>query len=729
MNEKASIIKYLKNQISEIEGNKGDDQIAENFIANYSIKPKRQIDIVDDNGPEYHQPKMTEMIDTKIKRLRKIAKSIESKVISKENYPEKIQKTKIDYQKELNPSQFYAATITDGPLLVIAGAGTGKTRALTYRVSYLLEQNVDPASILLLTFTRKAANEMISRTTTLLKNNRAEHIMGGTFHAFANHVLRKYANLLQIKPNFTVIDTSDSEDIIALIRDENKFPKKERAFPKKSRVQEIISKSRNCQLPISKILEREFTGLLIYVKELNLIASIYDKYKKANQIFDYDDLIEFMNFALKDNLQFRMIMQDTFRYIMVDEYQDTNIPQKELVNLLAEKHRNVMVVGDDSQSIYAFRGANFENILTFPEVYPDCKVVKIEENYRSNTGILNFTNQIIENAKIGYKKILFSQNKNIVKPVVRKFYRQEDEAEYVVDRVLESREQGIALDDIAVLYRASYQGNRIQAELLRRDIPYVVVGGIKFIERRHVRDVIAFLRVVLNPYDAPAWHRILKMVPGVGEMTAKKIIGTIHNNNGRLEFSEFEKKKFHLDLKCLQGLMKEITDVHVNLAQKIKSIKDYYKPIIKLLESDYEIRLLDVDFLYNLALKYKSLEKFLTDFALDPPSTKFQSETRPKIDEAEERPLTLSTVHSAKGLEWHTVFIPHLLDGLFPSVKSMKNIEELEEERRLFYVATTRAKENLYITMPSYFASWDAIFTLPSRFLTEIDEECWIYDE
>ncbi|MGA1870151.1 MAG: ATP-dependent helicase [bacterium] len=661
--------------------------------------------------------------ERKIKRLQKIAESIETKVIKLESTTVQQNKFTINYQKELNQSQYFAATTINGPLLVIAGAGSGKTRTLTYRVSYLIENNIDPSGILLLTFTRKAAQEMISRTMVLLKSNKAQKIMGGTFHSTANHILRKYSKFLNISPNFSILDTTDSQDIIALIRDDQKFDKKEIAFPKKGRIQGIISKSRNCRIPITKVIEKDYSALSIYIKEIELINRIYQKYKKSNNLFDYDDLVDSFIQSLKENQHFKEIIQNTYHYVMVDEYQDTNIPQKELVDLISAKHKNIMVVGDDSQSIYSFRGANYENILTFPERYPDCRVVKIEENYRSNQGILNFTNALIHHAKIGYKKKLFSKNTNNFKPVYQKFDSQEGESEYIVDKILQLREKGIELNQIAVLYRATYHGNHIQAELVKRNIPYVVVGGIKFIERKHVRDIIAFLRIALNPYDAVSWHRILKLVYGIGEITAKKIISTINRYDGQLNFSEYSKNKFYGELVKLKAVIEEIVDQDSKIPNKIEIIKAYYAPILKSQETDYKIRLLDIDFLYNLGGKYDSLEKFLSDFALDPPSNKFQNYNQPLIDETEDKPLTLSTVHSAKGLEWHSVFIPHLLDGLFPSVRSMNNMEELEEERRLFYVACTRAKEQLYLTMPSYFSSWDAFFTLPSRFLVEIDKK------
>jgi len=327
--------------------------------------------------------------------------------------------------------------------LVIAGAGSGKTRVIVHRLSYLIENGVNPNEILLLTFTRKAAKEMITRAEELLQNKLAEKVSGGTFHSFANFALRKYCNLIKLPPNFTIIDTGDSKDTIDLIRTELKYHKTHKAFPTKRRIYEIISSARNRNLSIAQVIENEFTGLIKYIQDIELIYRGYTEYKEISHIFDYDDLMEVLRDKLRDNADFRKRIQNEFSFIMVDEFQDTNILQKEIVDFIAAEHKNIMVVGDDSQSIYSFRGANYENILRFPETYPDCKIVKIEQNYRSNQTLLNFTNEIVQNAKIGYKKKLHTSNNNIFKPVVKKFYDKQLEAEFIVSKVIELRERGI----------------------------------------------------------------------------------------------------------------------------------------------------------------------------------------------------------------------------------------------------------------------------------------------
>ncbi len=680
---------------------------------------------------DYSEPYVPDNVADRINRLQRIANSIEKKIITNaDNHRIPNEKDlAVDYRNSLNPSQFLAATTLKGAILVIAGAGSGKTRTITYRLSYMIESGIPPESILLLTFTRKAAHEMVKRSSQLLQNKLVDRVMRGTYHAFSNHILRKYANLIGISANFTIVDTIDSQDIIDLIRNELNFVKKSRAFPRKSRVQKIISKSRNCNLSIKTILEREYTALLEFEQELVSIANVYQKYKRGNQILDYDDLMEVLRDALRDNLQFRRKVQRDYQYLMVDEFQDTNVVQKEIVDLIAKKSRNVMVVGDDAQSIYAFRGANFENILTFPAVYPKCKVIKLEQNYRSNQDILNFTNNIVQNAKIGYHKTLFSDNANQWKPIISKFYDQEEEADFVADKIMELREKDIPLNQIAVLYRNTFHGNFIQAALLQRNIPYVVVGGIKFVERRHVKDIIAYLRLVLNPLDAVSWNRILKLIPGVGKVTASKIVNEIAKNKGKFDFSNFEKRKYGSALGKLQEALTKASNPNIPIANKVEIMRKYYTPLLKDKEDDYETRLKDVEVLYTLACRYENLEKFLSDFALDPPSSKFQDQVRPLIDESEDKPVTLSTIHSAKGLEWYTVFVPHLIDGVFPSSRSLINIDDMEEERRLFYVACSRAKEQLYLTLPSYVYSWDQTYTMPSRFLIEVEKEWYRLEE
>jgi DNA helicase-2/ATP-dependent DNA helicase PcrA len=388
-----------------------------------------------------------------------------------------------------------------------------------------------------------------------------------------------------------------------------------------------------------------------------------------------------------------------------------------------------MVVGDDSQSIYAFRGANYENILRFPETYPECVVVKIEENYRSNQKILDFTNSIIDNARIGYKKKLFSRNSRQTIPVIRRVYDQQEEAVFIVDRIMELSEQNVPLNEIAVLNRADWHNRYIQVEMSKRGIPYVVVGGFRFNERMHIKDIISYLRITYNPSDAVAWHRVLKYIGGVGQVTAGTIISDFHNSRDPFSFEAFKQRKFYDDLIMLGKMLAKASQPEYTLTQKVEIIIEYYAPILKERADDYYIRMQDIAVLSDLSGKYRDLDKFLSDFALDPPSKRAADQTKPLIDEGEEDgKVTISTVHSAKGLEWYAVFIPHALEGMFPSNRAT-NIEEMEEERRLFYVACSRAKEELYITFPRSIYSYDAVFHLPSRFLVEIGKEKYIFNK
>ncbi len=665
----------------------------------------------------------------KIAELQEIAKSIEERVVRCDNF-NRDKKYKVAYERELNQRQLIAVTYTEKPLLVIAGAGSGKTRVITYKVSYLIEEGLEPGQILILTFTKKAASEMINRVQQLLADKKSGSVLGGTFHRFSNSALRQYGKMIDVSNNFNIIDPADAEDIIDLLKTELKISgkKKGRAFPKKATVQSIISKSVNLEWDLQSVMEKFYPEYLDFVDEVGVLNNAFKAYKKASNIMDYDDLMTVLRDKLRDNEPFRNKLQESIKYILVDEFQDTNNIQREIVELLAGKEGRLTVVGDDSQSIYAFRGSNFENILRFPQSYPDCGVVKLEENYRSHQKILDFANDVIDCAKIGFKKHLFSRRDNGNKPVLRRFPDPLEEAEYIVDKILEIRDRGLEYSDFAVLSRASWHTNYVQAELMKRNIPYIVVGGIKFVERRHIKDIMSFMKIVHNPLDAVAWHRLLKLIDGIGNVRAKEIVDEIHRNHGHIRFKAFERKKYYSELKSLENVFKKVLNDRLPVPRAIEAFVEFYKPILKKLEDDYESRIKDIEVFEVICGKYNDFEKFLTDFTLEPPSNSYQNNNKPLI-EPDDKPMVVSTVHSAKGLEWHTVFIPFAIDGLFPSVKSINNLEEIEEERRLFYVACTRAEENLFITMPSQHQSWDAVFTLPSRFIYDVADQHYEIEE
>ncbi|MGE5418626.1 MAG: ATP-dependent helicase, partial [Chloroflexota bacterium] len=581
-------------------------ELAEKQKAGESFLPEKgKTDLSSFTADDFPEVEITSQTDQKIRELNEIVRSIESRtsgnreIVLDQNY-------KINYRSELNRAQLAAVTSIKGPVLVIAGAGSGKTRVIVHRVAFMLENGIDPNEILLLTFTRKAASEMLGRVQALLQSNTAQKIFGGTFHSFANYILRKYSGLLGIHPSFTIIDSEDAADTIDLIKSELKIEKKEKAFPKKHRLQEIFSSARNRNMTIRDVIMNDFQGLIEYMDQIELINKGYARYKKAARIFDYDDLMDVLRDSLRDNPVFRRRLNEHFRYIMVDEYQDTNVVQKQIVEYLAETHRNILVVGDDAQSIYSFRGANYENILRFPQKYPDCAVIKIEENYRSNQKILDFTNEIILNSRIGYKKKLYSSMPYDQLPLVRKFYDQQTEAEFIVDRILEYREKGVALNHIAILVRAFWHARYIEIELNRRSIPYIAVGGLAFNERKHVKDIISYLRIVQNHYDAVAWHRVLKYLPGVGLTTARKIIEGIVKQNG-LDTGSFEKAKFSGALNRLV-IMLNVAEAATSIQAKIEVIREYYFPILQAEEPDFQVRLLDINVLVDLASKYETLD-------------------------------------------------------------------------------------------------------------------------
>ncbi|KXW55484.1 ATP-dependent helicase [Ferrovum sp. PN-J185] len=697
-NNKNQIETKGKALIDSITSNKITKSYIDNVsLKNISLDMYQSIDIDDD-------------FNMKLIEFNKITKKYEN--IKSSSVDIDFNKFKLKYDNILNKAQLIAATTINGPLLIIAGAGSGKTTTVVYRVSYLIENNINPESIVLLTFTRKAANEMKDRVSNLMGLQSTSNIFAGTFHSFSNYILRKYSTILGIPQNFTIIDSEDAADIISFIKSEIDLEKKEKTFPAKNRLANIFSMSRNMEIPIPELIIKKHKDIIDFTKEIEELFKVFMQYKKVKNLFDYDDLMDELLDGLEKNSLFKKIINEKYSYIMVDEYQDTNNVQRRIVNLLAGSKNNIMVVGDDSQSIYAFRGANFENIIRFPESFPNCKVIKLEENYRSNQGILNFVNSINDNAKIGFKKYLFTNRNTMWLPKVKGLGSDYDEAVFIADRIIELRDRGIALDQIAVIYRAGHHANFVEAELLKRSINYIKFGGIKFIEKKHIKDVLAFFRVSVNILDEVSWHRILKLLPQIGNIKATRIIQTINQCNGRLDIKDHKIGASSL-LKELFVLLVEITNDSLPLSSKLLKIIDFYSPLLKAEVSDFNSRMLDIEVIKKLIQNYTDIEKFLSDFALDPPSNKFNNAIDPLIEEREEKSVILTTVHSSKGLEWYCVFVCHLLDGLFPGVKSIKNIEDIEEERRLFYVACSRAKEELYLTFPSYVSSYNGFFNLP----------------
>lgn len=670
------------------------------------------------NSNEYRYIYSTDIENEKrIKDLQRTIENIEKRIVSKSLFDTRRQ-YKIDYAQALNLQQLTAVAEIDTPLLVIAGAGSGKTRVIIYKVAYLIENGVHPRNILLLSFTHKSSREMLERVHGLLGDRQAKLVQGGTFHSFANRMLRVYSSLINISPSFTIIDAQDASDIIDVVKREISISKQSRPFPKKGKVKDIISKSRNIEISIKETIERYFPETIDFTLEVQALSTLFAQYKKTHNLFDYDDLLEVLLNSLRENDVFRQEIQKDIAYLLVDEYQDTNNVQRKIVELLVGDRTGVTVVGDDAQSIYSFRGANYENILRFPETFPSCVCVKIEENYRSGQEILDFTNEVISNARIGFQKKLHAQYSTGNKPVIKEFVSEHAEAIYIVEHILKEKEQGGSYSNSAVLVRASWHSNYVQAELMKHNIPFVVVGGIRFSERKHIKDLVAFLRLVHNPRDASAWHRILRFVKGIGKIRAQEVIKHVGTHNDTINFHTLKDKKYYADLVVYEKFYADTKDK--TPAQMIEGVLSlFYTEILKNTEEDYEIRLKDLETLRNIAEEYTNLEEFLSDFALETSQQQGAGEygTPTKKDA-----VVVSTIHSAKGLEWHTVYIPFTLEGFIPSARALKSLEEIEEERRLFYVATSRAKECLYITRPSSISSWGSDFSTPSRFISEIGD-------
>jgi DNA helicase-2/ATP-dependent DNA helicase PcrA len=629
----------------------------------------------------------------------------------------------IDYRKELNDAQYAAATTVEGPCLVIAGAGTGKTRTLVYRVARLIDIGVDPRTILLLTFTRRAAEEMLRRASLLI-DNRCDKVSGGTFHSFANTVLRHYGRKIELEPSFSIMDRPDSEDLIQMIRTELGLNAKEKRFPRKQTVGEIFSMALNKQVTIAELIERDYPHLYDFLDDLLRLYERYVEYKKTRGLLDYDDLLIKLKELLSSDEATRRRLSETYRFIMVDEYQDTNRLQADIVRLLAAAHDNVMVVGDDAQSIYSFRGANFRNIMDFPTDFPGATIISLEENYRSTQPILDLTNEIISRASEKYEKHLFTSKKEGEPPLLIQAESEQMQSRFVCQRVLELREEGVPLWDIAVLFRSSFHSFDLEIELTRHNIPFVKRGGFQFMETAHIKDLLAHLRVLANPQDAISWGRVLSLLEGVGPQASQKITNWIMDAShpiGRLRSFDAKGKVAH-GLKTLAQVLEAALEPE-RPAESAQYLMQYYGPILKKNHpEDYPKRMKDLEHFLGMTERYRSLERLITDMALEPPNDSVDSVLAVDPDEG---PLVLSTIHSAKGLEWHSVFIIWALEGRFPSYYNINTPEELEEERRLLYVAATRAKENLYITYPVkiFDRGMGTVLSRPSQFLEGISEQ------
>ncbi|HEV7732505.1 MAG TPA: ATP-dependent helicase [Candidatus Binatia bacterium] len=632
------------------------------------------------------------------------------------------QRYRIDYAGELNEAQHAAATTLAGPVLVIAGAGSGKTRTLVYRVARLVESGVPPGQILLLTFTRKASEEMLGRASTLVGGN-CDRVSGGTFHSFANAVLRRQGRHVGLEPGFTILDRSDSEDLVNLLRSRAGLDRKDRRFPRKNAILEILSMAVNRSTSVADLIEDDYGHLADHLDELVRLGEQYTKYKRERSLVDYDDLLVLLRDLVRDVPEAAEQLSRTYRYIMVDEYQDTNRLQAEIVRGLAVTHDNVMAVGDDSQSIYSFRGADFRNIMEFTELFPGTQLIKLEENYRSTAPILQLANGIIDRAPEKHTKVLRARNPGSRIPLLVRAADERNQSRFVSQRILELREEGVSLDEMAVLFRSSYHSFDLELELQRHDIPFVKRGGFKFIETAHVKDVLAHLRVVANPRDAVSWHRMLLLLDGLGPKTADDVfrhVGAAAADIAQAAalLADYPKRgAYSKELGRLAELLREIAPEEISPEEQVARVVGFYAPMLRHLHpEDYPKREKDLEHFLTIAARYRTLSSLLTDMALEPPTDSVGDVLAAEVDEGM---LTLSTIHSAKGLEWRVVFVIGLVDGRFPSYHNLHDQEEVEEERRLLYVAVTRAKEHLYLTYPIdiYDRATGMVLGKPSRFV------------
>ena len=655
----------------------------------------------------------------------------------------------IDYARELNEQQFAAVTALPGPALVIAGAGSGKTRTLTYRVAYLLEQGIPPERILLLTFTNKAAAEMMRRVSDLL-GQELRALWGGTFHSIGARVLRTHADALGYRRDFTILDRDDARDLIKACVTDAKIETKGTHFPKPDVLNEIFSLAANTHKTTDALVDGQFSYFSQFAPQIASLHKAYLARKRATNGMDFDDLLALWLQLLQDNADVRELYQRRFQFILVDEYQDTNKLQSDLIDLLAARHRNVMVVGDDAQSIYAWRGANFANILEFPKRYPGAKVFKIETNYRSTPEILNVANAAIAANVNQFAKELAPARKSGVKPALVACMDAGQQAAFIAQRALELRDEGLSLNNLAVLYRSHFHALELQLELTRRQIPFSITSGIRFFEQAHIKDATAFLKFTVNPRDEISFKRLTLLLPGIGEKGADKIwqtfLGSSRGNEAPIGNTPApsavpsEAASFNIARSlqaCVKAIPKKAAVAWAQFVATISQLEDAatrrnaakmlrlvidagYDDYLKETYDNYERRLEELQQLAEFAFQFGSVDEFLTQLAL---LTNVEAEdgNAPK-DDVEK--IKLSTIHQAKGLEFDVVFVIMLCDGLFPSARSAESSDGEEEERRLFYVSITRAKNELYLTYPlirgGFGNSGNDTFQSPSRFLSEI---------
>ncbi|MDQ3674384.1 MAG: ATP-dependent helicase [Gemmatimonadota bacterium] len=607
-----------------------------------------------------------------------------------------------DFAAELNPEQAAAATHGDGPLLIIAGAGTGKTRTLVYRVAHLIDRGVVAERLLLLTFTRRAAQEMLSRAETLAGGT-SKRVHGGTFHGTAHRLLRKYGESAGLAKDFTIMDQGDSADLMQLSRAQLGYAAKSKRFPKKETLQYVYSRHINTGISIDEIVREEYPQFVDYLEDFAKIYADYTLRKQDRNLVDYDDLLLFWALMLESSPELAGRIAGMYDHVLVDEYQDTNVLQARILRGMCRDHANITVVGDDAQSIYSFRGANFRNILDFPKQFEGATIVTLEQNYRSTQPILSVTNTLISRAAERFTKNLWTRRTGGEQPWLVVAKDEPQQTQFVVDRILELHEEGIPLRQIAVLFRAGYMSAELEIELTNRKIPFEKWGGLKFLEAAHVKDVLAFLRILENPRDEVSWYRLLLLLPGIGDATARAAIESMASAAwesaafGRYSPPPRARAAHAALVSLLDGLRNGLSADEAKVAAEIGRVRMMYDDVLRERYDRVEPRLADLDQLQTIAAGYPDRATFLSALALEPPeATQDMSGGSREEDDC----LVLSTAHSAKGKEWDAVFLIWAVDGFFPSARCLNNEEETEEERRLMYVALTRARNHLSVTYP-----------------------------
>ena len=620
------------------------------------------------------------------------------------------------FLQSLNPQQRSAVMHGETPLLIIAGAGTGKTTTLAHRVAWQIVSGIDPGRLLMLTFTRRASAEMLRRVEQILvqldpstladpslcQRSAIRRVAGGTFHSVATNLLRRYGSLIGLHPDFTILDRSDSEDLINVVRSKLNLPKSENRFPLKATCLDIYSRCVNTQRPLEFVLKKWFPWCLEHQERLAELFNAYTNTKEQQRVLDFDDLLLFWN-ALSENPDGGQILRQQFTKVLVDEYQDTNILQAQILKNICPDGTGLTAVGDDAQSIYSFRAATVRNILDFPDHYPGTVLIPLEQNYRSTQKILDATNRVIAGSAERHHKELWSSRGDGAEPVLVNCSDEDAQTTWVIDQILDRREKGVVLKQQAVLFRASHHSMALEAELGRRNVPFVKYGGLRFLETAHVRDLLSFLRLAENPFDTVAGFRVLLLLPGVGPAKAGSLMDSLREAGGHFDTwlswtpPASLRDNWPKLIRLLQQLEKRSTDSEAGVATDIHAVRLFYSPLVETKYDNVQARLNDLIQLEAIAARYQSRSEFLSEMTLDPPSSTQELSADPFLDEDY---LILSTIHSAKGLEWDSVYVIHAADGNIPSDMATGSPEEIEEERRLFYVAMTRAKNHLAVLRP-----------------------------